>query len=112
VGQYSEEIYKSLGLWDALQKSGKITWGSNVKEVLSHVSTAAVDCGIVYGTDAATAKGVTVVASAPEGSHQPITYPAALLANAPQRDAAAKFLAFLQGKEARAVFTRIGFAIP
>ncbi|MDR1893375.1 MAG: molybdate ABC transporter substrate-binding protein [Spirochaetales bacterium] len=112
VGQYSQEIYTNLGLWDALRNSGKITYGSNVKEVLSHVESAAVDCGIVYGTDAATAQGVLVVAQAPAGSHRPITYPAAIL-NVNQNQAAAEaFVAFLKGPQARAVFERIGFAIP
>jgi molybdate transport system substrate-binding protein len=112
VGQYSQEIYTNLGLWDTLRNSGKVTYGSNVKEVLSHVESAAADCGIVYGTDAATSSGVRIAASAPQGSHRPITYPAAIL-NITQNQAASEaFAAFLRGPQARAVFERIGFAIP
>ena len=43
VGQYSAEIYKNLGLWDKLTKTNKISYGSNVKEVLSQVAAGAVD---------------------------------------------------------------------
>ena len=40
VGQYSEEILRNLGLWDALNAAGKITYGSNVKEVTTQVAEA------------------------------------------------------------------------
>ncbi len=112
VGQYSEEIYTSLGKWDELTASGKVTYGSNVKEVLALVSEAAVDCGIVYSTDAATATGVRVVASAPEGSHKAITYPAAVLNTTKNQIAAEAFLAYLQTDACAKVFTDIGFVIP
>lgn len=52
VGQYSEEIFTNMGIWDQLNADGKITFGSNVKEVLAQVEEGAVDCGVVYSTDA------------------------------------------------------------
>jgi molybdate transport system substrate-binding protein len=112
VGQYSEQIYKSLGLWDALNSQKKISFASNVKEVLSQVAAGAVDCGVVYSTDAATSDAVEVVASAPEGTHAPITYPAAILKGAKNAEAAEAFVEYLKGAEASSVFTKIGFSIP
>ena len=112
VGQYSEEIYKNLGLWDKLKSMNKISYASNVKEVLSQVAAGAVDCGIVYSTDAATSKGVDVVAEAPKGSHKPITYPAAILKKAKNPEAAAAFVDFLKGPESSKIFNKIGFAVP
>lgn len=112
VGQYSQEIYKHLGLWDKLNESKKISFASNVKEVLAQVAAGAVDCGVVYSTDAATSDGVDVVAEAPAGSHRPITYPAAILKGVGDEAAAKAFMAFLKGGEARAVLQGIGFAIP
>jgi len=80
-GQYAEEIFKSLGVWDAIQS--KISFGENVKEILSQVESASVDAGVVYSTDVATAKGdVKIVADAPAGSHSPVVYPAAVLKGA------------------------------
>lgn len=111
VGQYSEEIFTYMGIWDKLNSEGKITFGSNVKEVLSQVEEAAADCGVVYSTDAATTDGVEVVASAPEGSHQPITYPAAVLKTAKNYDEAKKFLEYLKTDECTAVFEKAGFVI-
>jgi molybdate transport system substrate-binding protein len=112
VGQYSEEIYTNLGIWEQLTLMSKITFASNVKEVLVQVAAAAVDCGIVYGTDAATSNGVEIVASAPAGSHRPIVYPAAILSRVKDEAAAKAFVEFLKGDESTQVFTGIGFAIP
>lgn len=78
VGQYSEEIFTYLGVWEQLNREQKITFGTNVKEVTSQVAEGAVDCGVVYGTDAYSA-GLEVVAEAPADSHKPVVYPAAVL---------------------------------
>ena len=112
VGQYSEQIYKSLGLWDELNSAKKISFAGNVKEVLAQVESGAVDCGVVYSTDAASSGAVEIAASAPEGSHAPITYPAAVMKNAREPGAAADFAKYLGGEAASAVFARMGFASP
>ena len=53
VGQYTQKILAYFGLnEDDLAAAGAITYGSNVKEVTTQVSEAAVDCGIIYATDA------------------------------------------------------------
>ena len=52
VGQYSTEILTSLGFLEGLETDGKITYGSNVKEVTTQVSEASADAGIIYATDA------------------------------------------------------------
>ena len=64
VGQYTQKIlaYYELSEED-LAAAGSVTYGSNVKEVTTQVSEAAVDCGIIYGTDAYSA-GLTVVDTA------------------------------------------------
>lgn len=111
VGQYSEEIFTAMGVWDQLNASQKITFGTNVKEVTSQVAEAAVDCGVVYGTDAYSA-GLEVVAEAPDGTHKPVVYPAAVLNTTKNGDAAKAFLEFLKGDECSAVFESVGFSIP
>jgi len=110
IGQYSEEIFKSLKGWDIVSK--KAFFGSNSKKVLAQVeSLSVVDCGVVYATDAATAKNVKVVAFAPEGSHKPVLYPAAVLKGSKNPKAAKAFLDFLSSPEAVAVFEKIGFGV-
>lgn len=110
VGQYSEEIFTYLGLWDSLNEGQKITFGTNVKEVTSQVSAAAVDCGVVYGTDAYSA-GLTVVAEAPEGSCNPPVYPAAVLKGSAHPEEAKAFLDYLSTDAAVSVFTSVGFTM-
>lgn len=109
VGQYSEEIFKNLGVWDELMSLKKTTFASNVREVLSQVSSGAVDCGVVYSTDAAVDPGVEVVADAPSGTHAPITYPAAMLKSVEDEDASAAFFNYLKSDEAKSVLAAYGF---
>jgi len=109
VGQYTEEIFKSLNGWDKI--TAKASLGTNVKEVLSQVESGSVDAGIVYATDAATAKNVKVVAEAPKGSHKPAVYPVAVLKKSAQPKEAKAFLDYLSSPKATAVFKKIGFEI-
>lgn len=109
VGQYAKEALTSLGLWEELQP--KVSFGTNATEVLNWVAEGSAQAGIVYATDAATTDKVTVVAEAPEGSlATKVIYPIGILADSPQRGAAALFLEFLQSDEAMAVFEEYGFA--
>lgn len=109
VGAYSEEILTWLGVLDSLKKDGKLTYGSNVKEVTTQVSEGTVDAGIIYATDAFSA-GLTVVdQAAPEMCRQ-VIYPAAVLNITEHEKEASDFLSYLQGDEAAAVFESVGFA--
>jgi len=109
VGAYSLEILDYLGLdVAALEAAGKLTYGSNVKEVTTQVSEAAVDAGIIYATDAFSA-GLRVVDQATGDMCRRVIYPAAVLNITKHEQAARDFLAFLQTEEAMAVFESVGF---
>ena len=107
VGQYTQQIYEYLGTWDAIK--AKANLGQNVRAVLSWVASGDVDCGIVYATDAATTDGVKVIAQAPEGSHAPVIYPAAVVEDSQHAEAAQAFLDYLSSDTARALFIAAGF---
>ncbi len=110
VGQYAEEALTNLGIWDKIQD--KVSFGTNVTEVLNQVAASSADAGIVYATDAASmADQVTVIAEAPEGSlAQPVIYPVAVVKTTAHAEAAKAFVDFLQTDEAMAVFESYGFA--
>jgi molybdate transport system substrate-binding protein len=109
VGQYTQKILAYYDLdEDTLASSGSVTYGTNVKEVTSQVSEGAVDCGIIYQTDAHSAD-LTVVDSATAEMCGRVVYPAAATKNAGDPDGAAQFLEFLQGSEASADFEAVGF---
>lgn len=109
AGQYAEEIFKYLGLWDKLKRENKLTFASNVREVLAQVANAAADCGVVYSTDAASTNKVAVIASAPKGSHRAIVYPAAVLKASKNEKEARGFMAFLRTPQAQSIFKKHGF---
>lgn len=108
VGQYSTEILTNLGILDSLEAEGKITYGSNVKEVTTQVSEAAVDAGIIYATDAFSA-GLTVVDQAEGDLCKQVIYPAAVLNISKNPEAAKEFLAYLQTDTCMQVFEAVGF---
>ncbi len=111
VGQYTQKIFDYYGINEAeIAKAGCLTYGTNVKEVTTQVSQSSVDCGIIYATDAFSA-GLTVVDTATEAmTGGRVIYPAAVLANAKNADAAKDFLEYLKGDEAMAIFKSVGFA--
>ena len=110
AGQYSEEALTNLGIWDKIQD--KVSFGTNVTEVLNQVAAASADAGIVYATDAASmADQVEVVAEAPEGSlAKKVIYPVAVVKGTAHEEVAKEFVAFLQTDKAITVFEDYGFS--
>ena len=90
----------------------KVTFAGNVKEVLAQVEAGAVDCGVVYSTDAASSGKVDIVAEAPKGSHKPVVYPAAIMKRSKNEAAAMAFVEYLKSTEGTKVFVKTGFTIP
>ena len=109
VGQYTQKILAYYNLdEDQLAADGVLTYGTNVKEVTTQVSEAAVDCGIIYRTDAVSAN-LTVVDSATKDMCGEVVYPAAVIKGTKHEDAAKQYLEFLKGSEASACFEEVGF---
>lgn len=109
VGQYTQKIFAYYELDEgALAAAGKLTYGSNVKEVTTQVSEATVDCGIIYATDAYSA-GLTVVDQATAEMCGQVIYPAAVLNITKNQEAAQAFLDYLQTDAAAGVFDSVGF---
>ena len=109
AGQYAQEALTSLGIWDKIQD--KVSFGTNVTEVLNQVAASSADAGIVYATDAAgMADQVQVVAEAPEGSlGGKVIYPVAVVKNTAHAEEAKNFVEFLKTDEAIKVFEEYGF---
>ena len=110
VGQYTQQILAYYGLdEEALANAGKITYGSNVKEVTTQVTEGSVDCGVVYCTDAYSA-GITPVDYATEEMCGQVIYPAAVLNVSQHSEEAQAFLDYLQTDAAMQVFEEVGFS--
>ena len=107
VGQYTQKILAYFGLAEE-ELTDCLTYGSNVKEVTTQVAEGAVDCGIIYQTDAFSAE-LTVVDTATAEMCGQVIYPAAILNVSKNVEAAEDFLAFLTSEAADAVFAGVGF---
>jgi len=110
VGQYTQRILKFFKLDEkALANSGKITYGTNVKEVTTQIAASSVSAGVVYCTDAYSA-GLEITDYATVEMCGQVIYPAAVMKASKNPDAAAAFLEYLKTDEAMAVFKKVGFA--
>lgn len=108
AGVYGKAALTSLGLWDAVEPL--VAQSDNVRTTLALVGRNEAPFGIVYATDAAVEDNVTVIGTFPEGSHEPIVYPAAITAQATS-PVAETFLDYLTGDNARAVWAEFGFSV-
>ncbi len=108
AGIYAKQALEALGVWETVRD--RIAQTDNVRAALALVSTGEAPLGIVYETDAAADPNVLIVARFPEGTHEKIVYPAAILSASGNEDAA-RFLEFLKSREARSIFEAEGFSV-
>lgn len=108
AGIYAKQALTKLGAWSAVEP--KLAPAADVRAALALVARGEAPLGIVYETDAKVEPMVRVVGIFPDDSHDPIVYPAAIVA-ASKSAGAAKFLAYLSGPAAGAVFERYGFRL-
>ena len=90
IGRYAKASLIKLGLWEVVEPHLAMT--DNVRAALAFVARGEARLGIVYATDAAAEPGVKIVATIPDDSHPPITYPFAITAashNERRRDSSA-----------------------
>jgi molybdate transport system substrate-binding protein len=109
AGRYGKAALISLGLWTGIES--RVARAENVRAALALVERGDAPFGIVYETDARASQRVRVVAPFPPGSHPPILYPIAMIADSAAPDAGG-FYDFLLSAEGRAIFARHGFTEP
>lgn len=111
VGDYAREALQRLGIWSTLQL--KLVLGIHSRQPLDYVVRGEVEAGIVFESDARQEQGkVELVAVAPLGSHRPILYAVALVAETPRRELAQIFVSFLLGPKAQAILRGHGLLPP
>ncbi|WP_134705175.1 molybdate ABC transporter substrate-binding protein [Ammoniphilus sp. YIM 78166] len=107
AGRYAKEALERIGLWPALQ--GKLVLGSDVRQVLTYVSSGNADLGVVYASDAVTTPKIKILAEANSDWHQPIVYPGAVITASSHQEEAQAFMTFLLGKQGRETLVKYGF---
>jgi molybdate transport system substrate-binding protein len=106
AGLYAKAALEKLGSWQAAEP--KLAQAENVRATLAFVARGETPIGIVYETDAKVEPNVKIVGHFPDGSYPPVTYPVAATVHA--KADIAKYLQFLHGSEAKAVFEKYGFS--
>ncbi len=109
AGIYAQQALERLGMWPKLER--RLAPTDSVRSALRLVELGEAPAGIVYGTDVRVTPSLAVAAEFPADSHDPILYPAAVVADNDSRDARA-FLAFLSTQPAQDVFRHYGFSKP
>lgn len=109
VGQYSEEVFKNLGILEQIRP--KLVFANSVRNVLAAVETGNADAGIVYTTDAKISDQVKVVATAANNLHSPIIYPIAVIKASKNPQVAKTFTQYLTSAPAKSIFEKFGFGI-
>ncbi|WP_244158383.1 molybdate ABC transporter substrate-binding protein [Salinicola socius] len=106
AGIYARQALQSIGEWEALES--RLANGDNVRAAMALVERGEAPLGIVYETDAKASDKVREIGAFPDDSHDPITYPLAVV-NPEPSDATEAFRQWLAGDDALAIFSRYGF---
>ena len=107
AGMYSEQLLNKLDMWDILKD--KLVLAKDVRQVLTYVETGNVDIGFVYESDALTSNGIKIVATAEDGLHDPVIYPAAVLKDTKHEKEASDFVRFIASDVAQEILLKHGF---
>ena len=108
AGRYTRAALQHLGVWDAV--ASRVVPTDSVRAALNFVIRGEAALGVVYATDILGVQRVRQIARFPADSHPPITYPVAVTSRGGTN--AARFVQFLRGAQARAIFNQYGFESP
>ncbi|MGW8391557.1 molybdate ABC transporter substrate-binding protein [Pseudoduganella sp. HUAS MS19] len=109
VGRYTRSALEKAGLWWELEP--KFVFGSNVRQSLDYIARGEVEAGLVYQTDVA-AQADKVRAAFVVPTTAPITYPLAVIRNAPNAAGGRAFADFIMSPGGQAILARHGFGKP
>jgi molybdate transport system substrate-binding protein len=111
-GRAAVASLKSVGIYDKVEV--KFVLGENISQTAQFVESGNADAGLIALSlaisPAMKSRGRYV--EVPQGAYPPIEQGAIVLKASKQKDAAAKFLAYLKTEEARSVLRTYGFSDP
>ena len=107
VGKYAKAALVKLGVWEQLE--GRLVRAEDVRSALAFVARGDAPFGIVYLTDAKIEKRVKLIDVFPQDTYPPIRYPIAMTAAAGAD--ASRFVEFVTGKRAAAIFQTYAFEL-
>lgn len=109
AGAYAANALSRAGVYQELVRSKKLVLAESARQVLTYVTSANVDAGLVYATDLRAAPAAMPCFAIPVEMTGPIVYPAAAILTSEHKSAAASFISFLMSPAAQKVFASDGF---
>lgn len=107
AGRYGKAAFEAVGVWDKIES--KMVYVSDVRQALAQVETGNADLGIAFNTDAKATDTVKTVINIDPSLHDAIIYPAAIVKDSENTEAAQAYLDFLKGDEGKAILESYGF---
>jgi len=108
AGAYAQSALQNLQLWAAVRD--RLAPQANVRAVLAMVERKETSLGIVYATDAALSRRVSIAAIIPAEAQPPIVYAAALIQGR-RSEAATSVFEALSSEAGLATLERNGFGV-
>jgi molybdate transport system substrate-binding protein len=109
AGEYAEQALQQLNVWNELNDDNKLVLAKNVRQVLTYIETGNADIGFVYESDALTSDKINILTTVDKTLHDPIIYPAAVIADTAHEKESADFVAFMNSKQAQQILEKYGF---
>lgn len=106
AGRLGRASLEKLGLWQTV--ADKVALSQGPPAAVALVARGEAPLALVFSVNAANVPGIKVAGVFPKDSHPPIVFPAAILRDS-RNSEAARFLAFLDSPPAMAVFKRFGY---
>jgi molybdate transport system substrate-binding protein len=103
-GAAAQEALEHAGIWKQVQP--KVVYGENVRQALQLFESGNADA-VLTAAALLQGKNATVI---PADWHRPIVQKAGIVAGTKNLEAARKFLDYLTGKDAQAIFAKFGFS--
>jgi len=107
AGSYAKEALEYNQIWERV--ASKLIIAKDVRQVMTYVETGNTDLGFVYASDALTSDQVKVLFQIDPSWHSPIIYPAGMVKESKDKEAANLFLQFLSSTHAKQIFVKNGF---
>jgi molybdate transport system substrate-binding protein len=105
-GAAAQAALRSQGYWDRLQ--AKLVFGENVEQTFQYAQSGNADAAIVGWSQVFNKGGILL----PATWHPRISQTGGVVKGSRQLELARRFMAFLTGKEGRAVLRQFGFDLP
>ena len=109
AGIYARKYFQKTKFWPLIET--KVVPTDNVRAALSAVESGNVEAGVVYKTDAAISSKVKIAYEISQAEGPFISYPVAVLKDAPHPESARLFLKYLTSPPADGVFRKFGFIV-